>query len=75
MTTVTLATIESHPFRRALPDARWRIADLSAPTTVRADRSLEAIERANAVLVLARVLVLSLLGTGAMVAGALIGRL
>jgi hypothetical protein len=75
MTTITLATVETRPFRMAFPDARWHLTDLGAPTTMGADRSLEAIERTHATLVVVRLFVLALVGTGAMVAGAFIGRL
>jgi hypothetical protein len=74
MTTITLATIESRPLPRLVPATRWRLHE-PGTSIARDPRSLEAIERAHAALVLARLLVLSCLGAGAMVAGAVIGHL
>lgn len=75
MTTVTLATVESRPLRFIVREPVGLVSTWGAPTTAGDRFTVEATERANAALVLARLGVITLLSAGAVVAGALVGRL
>jgi len=74
MTSITLATVGTRPARLPMP-LRWQPSELSRPTTIPADDGLVMAERVHLTLMAARLVVLALVGTGALAAGAFIGRL